>query len=132
MIGLRRWQVLCGTFETMEPWRASFENVKVDLVTKRGNYQYLRLTFNDSTALFATPISLGALLHLLLDKKTVNAFIGDLQERYAEKVSSSGRTEANLWYTKESTRSIVPLAWAKLRRIAGLDALVELFRRIGS
>jgi hypothetical protein len=77
-------------------------------------------------------LSRDGIFCLLLNKEHADAFVGDLEERFIETIHKAGKLRANLWYAKESIRSLEHLAWAWLKRTAGLDELVELFRRIGS
>jgi|SRR5271165_4318508 len=81
----------------------------------------------------STPVVSATLLfHILMNQPDGDAILGDLLERFKQTVPKCGILQANGWYWHQVVIFLRLLVWAWLMRIAGLDALVELIRRIGS
>lgn len=82
------------------------------------------------------PISAEFLFYLFLEGQKCDALVGDLEERYRLISRRFGQRRAGLWYWTQALRSIVPvvlaLAGRTLRRLFGLAALVEMYRRLRS
>jgi hypothetical protein len=58
------------------------------------------------------PADLTLLLATVLSRPLCEAIIGDLQERYAEKLKDRGRFPAMLWFWGQVITSLAPFAWA--------------------
>jgi len=80
------------------------------------------------------PLSAEFVFHLFLNGRSCDAIVGDLEERYAHIHTKFGQRRANFWYWTQAARSVGPIVWAASRvafkRLSGLAALVELYRRI--
>jgi hypothetical protein len=74
------------------------------------------------------------LLCLFLDISPRDAFIGDLEERFALMSNEFGVKKATLCYWFQTFRSLGPLGWAwakkAMKAASGLTALVELSRKL--
>lgn len=82
----------------------------------------------------APPINAVFLFFVLLDSQNCDALVGDLEERHRLILKKFGRGRASFWYWTQAVRSLGPIAWAAIRggvkKLSGLTALVELWRRI--
>jgi hypothetical protein len=65
-------------------------------------------------------------------KRNRESFIGDLEERYRAMLQQEGYRAANRWYRRQVTLSFLSFAFAALKRVSGLEKLIERYRRIGS
>jgi hypothetical protein len=70
------------------------------------------------------------LLYLFLSKKDSEAVAGDLEERWRKIKKKFGNGRANFWYWTQVIRSIGPFAWAAMKRVSGLLALLEMWRKL--
>jgi hypothetical protein len=81
------------------------------------------------------PINAKLSFSVFLEKQSLDALVGDLEERYRVIRRTFGKRLANLWYWTQAFRSVGPIAWAATRavvkKLSGLAALVELYRKIG-
>jgi hypothetical protein len=71
------------------------------------------------------------LLLLLLPVEYVESVIGDLLERSYQRRASFGVRRATRWYYSQIFRSIAQLAWAAFKRVSGLAAVSDAWRRFG-
>jgi hypothetical protein len=82
------------------------------------------------------PRSAEFLFYLFLDSKNCDAIVGDIEERYKLILIKFGRRRANFWYWTQSIKSVGPIAWrwgsTAVKKLSGLAALVELYRRMRS
>jgi hypothetical protein len=74
------------------------------------------------------PLNITPLFALFLSSEICDAVVGDLQERYTQAFTQRGRTHATLWFLKQAATSLMPFAWAALKRVSGVEAI---YRRIG-
>ncbi len=83
-----------------------------------------------------TPKGAEFLFYLFLDPQNCDALVGDLEERHKLIRKKFGQRRANFWYWTQALRSVGPIVWAATRaavkRLSGLAALVEAWRRIRS
>jgi hypothetical protein len=74
------------------------------------------------------------ILHLLMEPRSCDALVGDLNERHRFLRKRFGRRKANFWYWVQVFRSVGPIVWVGsikiLKRLSGLAAAVEMVRRI--
>src|SRR5258706_7017031 len=56
------------------------------------------------------------LFYLFMDARNCESIVGDLEERYRLVHKKFGRRRANFWYWTQALRSVVPIAWAWLKR----------------
>jgi hypothetical protein len=70
------------------------------------------------------------LFYLFLDAKTCDALVGDLEERFKLIYERLGKRRANLWYWTQVISSVSPIVWATMKKLSGLTALLELYRKI--
>jgi len=82
-----------------------------------------------ATACEAQSINAGGNCPVLLNRRNLDSFVGDLEERYALILKAHGRRAATVWFWREVIHSFLSLAFDALHRISGLE---KLFRRIGS
>lgn len=75
-------------------------------------------------------LGMECLLFLLDSNSDVEAVTGDLEERRTRIAKVSGIHHATLWYWSQVFRSIVPFAWAAFKRVSGLEAVAEAWRRM--
>jgi hypothetical protein len=52
-----------------------------------------------------------------------------MEAEFHKAVGRIGRFWAKLWYAKEVVSEIHPVVWPRIRRLAGLVTVVEVFRR---
>ena len=80
------------------------------------------------------PVNAEFLFYLFLDAQKCDALVGDLEERYRLIHKKFGQGRASFWYWAQAIRSVGPIVWAATRavvkRLSGLAALVELYKRI--
>jgi hypothetical protein len=97
------------------------------------------------------PLNAHYLFYLFLDAQNCDALVGDLEERYRLIRKKFGQRRANFWYWTQAIRSVGPIAWAWMKKVAlkpvigfiawavakglvghdsWLAALVEVWRRI--
>ena len=69
---------------------------------------------------------------LFLQKKNRDSFIGDLEERFGIIVEEKGRRAATRWFWREIRHSFLSLTLDGLKKLSGLEKLMERYRRIGS
>jgi hypothetical protein len=65
------------------------------------------------------PRSAAFLFHLLMEAKSADAILGDLEERYRYLLKHFGRGCANVWYWEQTVLSLLSLAWNCVREVAG-------------
>lgn len=58
------------------------------------------------------------LFYLFLDAKNCDALVGDLEERYQLIHTKFGKHRANFWYWTQALRSVGPIVWAWVQKIA--------------
>lgn len=75
------------------------------------------------------PMNAEFILHLLLRKDEREAVIGDLVERYVQKLERFGERRARLWFYCEVLRSVWPLLRRTVAKAGGLIAAGEWIRR---
>ena len=115
--------------ETVE--NPDIERIVAEVIRIYGNLKKERADFAEQKQ--PSPRKwLSSPLHLFVDPNECAAIVGDLEEKWRITRQEEGRLPAAHWYVKQVILSLGPLAWAWLKRTAGLDALVELFRKIGS
>jgi hypothetical protein len=99
------------------------------------------------------PANAEFLFYLFLDDQECDALVGDLEARYKIIRKKFGKRRATFWYWTQAIRSVGPIAWAWVKKIAmkpivalvtwtvakglvrrdsWLAALVALYRRIRS
>jgi hypothetical protein len=76
------------------------------------------------------PLNAQFLFYLFLEAQNCDAMVGDLEERYRLIHKKFGHRRAAFWYWTQVIRSVGPIVWAAIRKLSGLAALVELYRRI--
>jgi hypothetical protein len=76
------------------------------------------------------PLDAQFLFYLFLTPENCDALVGDLEERYRLIRRKFGRRKANFWYWFQTFISLRPIIWAALKRVSGLVALIEAYRRI--
>jgi hypothetical protein len=69
------------------------------------------------------------LLYLFLSRERREDVAGDLQEEYPIVRCEFGRWGAWAWYWSQVIRSIQPLAWSRLIKLASVAKLLDLIRR---
>jgi hypothetical protein len=57
------------------------------------------------------------LFYFFLDATTCDSLVGDLEERYRLIFSMFGKFRADLWYWKETLRSVSPIAWEWFKKL---------------
>jgi hypothetical protein len=55
--------------------------------------------------------------YLLLDAKTCDSIVGDLEERYRLVFKKFGKYRADIWYWTQAFRSVGPIAWAWFKKL---------------
>jgi hypothetical protein len=99
-----------------------------------GSVAYLRSAFSIQAGNSAPPVNAQFLFYLFLDAKNCDALVGDLEERYKLIFKKFGASRANFWYWTQAIRSVGPIVWkwtkAVMKRLSGLAALLEIWRRI--
>jgi hypothetical protein len=92
------------------------------------------LRFAQRTDLNTPPLNAEYLFYVFVTAENCDALIGDLEERYKLIHKKFGAPKANLWYWTQAIRSVWPIAWAWAKtvgkRLSGLAALIELYRKI--
>ena len=69
---------------------------------------------------------------IFMSKQSCNSFIGDLEERFRLMLNEKGRRAATLWFWREIRHSFLSLTLDGLKKLSGLEKLMERYRRIGS
>jgi hypothetical protein len=72
------------------------------------------------------------LLYLFISKKDSEAVAGDLEERWRKIKKKFGVRRANFWYWTQVIRSLWPFGLAAVKRVSGLLALIEMWRKMRS
>jgi hypothetical protein len=72
------------------------------------------------------------LIALLVPKRRVDSVLGDLAERFQRHVAIYGLRRARNLYWAEALRSVLPIAWAKAKKLGMIAAVAELWRRTHS
>jgi hypothetical protein len=85
----------------------------------------LRVTTSPKRAL-----SLGWVFCPFVTKCDYDTIANDLQERRESIARVSSDRRANLWYYSQILRSVAPLAWAAFKRVSGIAAVAEMWRRM--
>lgn len=75
------------------------------------------------------PLNAAYLLYVFLSKNDPEAVAGDLEERWRKIKKKFGVRRANFWYWTQVVRSLWPFGLAALKRVSGLLALIEMWRR---
>ena len=75
------------------------------------------------------PINAEYALHLFLTKEEQDAQIGDLIERYNQKVVRFGPRRADLWFYCEALRLVWPALKRTIVKTSGLLAIAEWIRK---
>jgi len=70
-----------------------------------------------------------SLLRFVTSPRNYEALGGDLDERYKLQLAFHGRRLANRWLRRQVLRSLGPLLRAELRRVFGINRLMELLQR---
>jgi hypothetical protein len=55
--------------------------------------------------------------------------IGDLNEEFLLRNATEGEVQANAWYRRQVTASIMPRLWAKIERLAAIGTLIDFVWR---
>lgn len=76
------------------------------------------------------PLNGEFLLYLLLSKNDSKATANDLEERWGKIKKKFGVRRANFWYWTQVIRSLWPFGVAAAKRVSGLVALIEAWRRL--
>jgi len=85
----------------------------------------------DQVTEWMPPLGAEQLLHLFLSKSDREELIGDLEEEYRTVILPRfGPRFARTWYWTQALRSIVPMAWTRLIRLAKMIAFLRIFRWI--
>jgi hypothetical protein len=94
-----------------------------------------RLSFQLATTAIQPPTS-NFVFRPFMNPEGCDALLGDLEERYKHLRRKLGLFRADFWYLKETMLSVGPVIWAAtgatVKKLSGLAALVELYRRIRS
>ena len=106
------WERYYDWLQAREHW---FELVRVE-ETKRLNRN--------------PPVSGEYLLYLFLSKKDSEAVAGDLEERWRKIKKKFGVRRANFWYWTQVVRSLWPFGVAAAKRVSGLLAVIEAWRKL--
>jgi hypothetical protein len=72
------------------------------------------------------PQGLSFLFYFLLDADHCDAVVGDLEERYKLIFGKFGKNKADLWYWKETIRTIGPIAWSWFKKLVMKPAMAVL------
>lgn len=78
------------------------------------------------------PLNAEFLFYLFLSGPNCDALVGDLEERFRLIHKKFGKRHADLWYWFQTFISLRPIIWAAMKKISGLMALLETFRRMRS
>lgn len=93
---------------------------------------YLPFVTEDPSLPTGSQSSATRLFGLLVSQDVRDALIGDLEERYGMIFKSRGVHAATRWFWQEVIHSFFSLAFDALKRLSGIENLVERYRRIGS
>lgn len=69
---------------------------------------------------------------IFMPREAHDAFLGDLEERFRIQAQEKGRRSATRWFWRQVILSLFCLAFDALKRVSGLEKLIERYRRIGS
>jgi hypothetical protein len=72
------------------------------------------------------PANAAFLLYLFYDAKNCDALVGDLEERHKIIRKKFGARRANFWYWTQVIRSVSPIAWVWVKKIATKPAVAAL------
>lgn len=69
------------------------------------------------------------IFQILIGDALAETVVGDLAERREKFVIVAGKRRATHWYYSQVLRSIAPFAWAAFKRVSGLMAAADAWRR---
>jgi hypothetical protein len=78
------------------------------------------------------PINAEFLFYLFMTPQNCDAIVGDFEERYKIIYGKFGRRRANFWYWLQVVISLRPIIATAMKKLSGLAALIEAYRRIRS
>jgi hypothetical protein len=87
------------------------------------------LTFQKRQPLSECLTHVASILSLFMSPELFESFIGDLEERYAAILKQQSPRSAQLWFWRQVVQSLLPLAFAAIRRVSGFERFVEFYRR---
>jgi hypothetical protein len=100
-------------------------------VTRQYILNYQRWTLNRRTRQRKPPLNAEFLFHLFMPSpQSADALVGDLEERYRYLRKRFGARRANFWYWWQTLISLRPVMAAALKRVSGVMALIEAYRRM--
>jgi hypothetical protein len=88
------------------------------IAVDKSDYEFILAFANYTNLLAQPPLNAQFLLDLFLPDDVCEAFLGDLQERYARKLPRLGKQRADWWYRKQVLTSLWPLARSFGRRVS--------------
>jgi hypothetical protein len=74
------------------------------------------------------PIVAEWLVALIIMKRRSDGLLGDLAERFDRHVATRGLRRARALYWAEALRSILPILWAKAKKLGVIAAIAEIWR----
>lgn len=78
------------------------------------------------------PLNAEFLLYLFMGRQSCDALVGDLEERYKVIRKKFGQRRANVWYWTQVFISLRPIILAWVKKMSGVVALIEAYRRMRS
>lgn len=79
-----------------------------------------------------TPINAEFLLYVFMSPEHCDALVGDLEERHRLIRKKFGQRRANFWYWTQVFVSLRPIIWAWVKKVSGVVAMIEAYRRMRS
>jgi hypothetical protein len=105
--------VVLGGLSKSEIWQiVDTATCLADVVEARSKEESLAL----SGSVCVPPHNAEFLFHILMEPKSADAIIGDLEERYRYLLKRFGRGRANFWYWFQTFISLRPIIWAFMKK----------------